>query len=242
MTQNLSYAAARVGDFDREGRDDVLLRHADTGDWIYHALDGRRAVLQCLGATRNLAWAAAGREPEMAPPTMRDYSDTEAMAVGVPSITLAPLETSEDTDYFRIELPCSGRLRTYTTGSTNTSGKLTSADGSVSERNDDSGEGSNFRLVEDVPAGRYFVRVTGYRRATGVYTLHVAFEADGAELGDDHGDTADTATRVGVPSTTSGQLEASGAVDYFRLILGRSGTLSAHTTGTTDTTAVERNS
>ena len=238
LTRNLSYAAAGIGDFDGDGRDDVLLRHATSGEWIYYALDGRRAVLQRLGATRNLAWAPPGREPGMAPPTtMLDDGDTEATAtaVDVPSIRLARLETSEDTDYFRIELPGSGRLRAYTTGSTNTSGKLTSADGSVSERNDDSGEGSNFRLVEDVPAGTYFVRVTGYRGATGVYTLHVAFEADGAEVRDDHGDTADTATGVGVPSTTSGQLEASGDVDYFRLILGRSGTLSAHTTGMTDT-------
>ena len=237
VTRNLSYALAGIGDLTGDGRDDVMLRHAASGEWIYYTLDGRRAVLQRLGATRDLAWAAAGHQREMAPPTMPDDGDTEATAtaVDVPSIRLARLETSEDTDYFRIELPGSGRLRAYTTGSTNTSGKLTSADGSVSERNDDSGEGSNFRLVEDVPAGTYFVRVTGDQGATGVYTLHVAFEADGAELGDDHGDTADTATGIGVPSTTSGELEASGDVDYFRLILGSSGTLSAHTTGATDT-------
>ena len=55
---------------------------------------------------------------------------------------------------------------------------------------------------------------------------------------DDHGDTESTATAIHVPSTTDGELEIAGDVDYFRFQLASSGALTVYTTGTTDTVGV----
>ena len=181
-----------------------------------------------------------------------DHGDTaeDATPVRVPSSTTGRLETSDDQDYFRIILDEAGSLTVRTTGSTNTSGELTRKDGTLVDDDEDSGDGSNFRIVKDVQAGTYYVRVSGDRGATGSYTLHMAFEADEPgepgepgepeepdepEVGDDHGDTADRATAVDVPSSTSGRLETSDDVDYFRIDLDRRGTLLAYTTGSVDT-------
>ena len=51
---------------------------------------------------------------------------------------------------------------------------------------------------------------------------------------DDHGDTLSGATQVSVGSMTSGRL-SEGDTDYFRVSMSGSGTLSAYTTGSTDT-------
>ena len=53
--------------------------------------------------------------------------------------------------------------------------------------------------------------------------------------GDDHGDGADTATTLSLPSRTQGVLEESDDVDVFRVWLAGRGTLSAFTQGDTDT-------
>ena len=71
------------------------------------------------------------------------------------------------------------------------------------------------------------------------WTVHVTGMTTGAVGGvDDHGNTEETATRVRVPSTASGELEAAGDVDYFSFVLESSGTLTVYTTGTTDTVGV----
>ncbi len=66
-----------------------------------------------------------------------------------------------------------------------------------------------------------------------VYAYSLDGSGDGAT--DDHGDTFADATPVAVPSTTAGELEASGDYDYFRLVVDESTTLTVETTGSTDT-------
>ena len=52
--------AARLGDFDGDGKADVLLRHAD-GSWRYHALDGASVATGArVHMTRRLEWYWAG--------------------------------------------------------------------------------------------------------------------------------------------------------------------------------------
>ena len=52
---------------------------------------------------------------------------------------------------------------------------------------------------------------------------------------DDHGDTESTATTIGVPTSTRGELEEAGDVDYFRFEVRSPGTLTVYSTGQTDT-------
>ena len=62
LTNNLAWAVAGIGDFNGDGRDDVLLRRTDNGRWYYYPLNGRRLLSGRGGAslTSNLAWAVAG--------------------------------------------------------------------------------------------------------------------------------------------------------------------------------------
>ncbi len=54
-------AGPQLGDLDADGRDDILLRAADNGSWIYYAVDESRAVLQrIVGATKNLDYRLVG--------------------------------------------------------------------------------------------------------------------------------------------------------------------------------------
>ena len=49
-----------LGDFDGDGRDDVLLRHAETGEWVFYAMDGRDGTLQTTRMTKNPSYRLAG--------------------------------------------------------------------------------------------------------------------------------------------------------------------------------------
>ena len=54
-TQNLAWDFAGIGDFDGDGRDDILIRHSEFLNWIYYEMNGTtaRAVLRRPGITRN---------------------------------------------------------------------------------------------------------------------------------------------------------------------------------------------
>ena len=62
LSANPSWTVAGIGDLNGDGRDDVLLRHADTSRWYYYPMDGRTA-LDGRGAANlsaNAAWTFAG--------------------------------------------------------------------------------------------------------------------------------------------------------------------------------------
>ena len=62
LTRNLRYNVAGIGDFDGDGRDDVMLRR-DDGAWYFYAMDGRRHISGQNGPanlTRDLRYDLAG--------------------------------------------------------------------------------------------------------------------------------------------------------------------------------------
>ena len=166
-----------------------------------------------------------------------DHGNTRAHAtrVDVNTDTAGALEQRGDVDYFRVTIPQAGTLTVETTGDTDTIGYFGGAGGRWLSRNDDREGDVNFRIVRQVNAGPYYVAVVGGegRTATGVYTFHVRFTADGAAA--DHGNTRERATRVEVNTQTGGALDRAGDVDYFRVAVPRAGRLTVETTGTTDT-------
>ena len=93
----------------------------------------------------------------------------------------AAINTYGDQDYFK--LVCDetrGSLLAYTTGSTDTEGKLLFGNGAEAAADDDGGTGTNFQLLspDDLGViGTYYVRVTGYEgNRVGSYVLKIVWE------------------------------------------------------------------
>lgn len=162
--------------------------------------------------------------------------------VVVPSVTSGSIETAGDNDWFRIDIPSSGTLKVYTTGSTNTYGYLFDWWGCHPEPllrrpsiawDGNSGQGNNFSITYQVDPGTHYIWVKHEDPAqTGNYLLHIEFS--GLD-GDDHGDWLDSATSVAINSTTSGSIETCGDYDFFIVDVTSSGTLTVYTEGNTDT-------
>ena len=117
-----------------------------------------------------------------------DHGDTpsSATALAVGSSRSGQLETGGDVDYFRVEVTASGELTVHTTGSLDTKGQLEDSAGGVLARDDDGGDGYNFRIAHVVRAGTYYIKVEGYdASATGSYTIHAS--GSGGDDGDDGG-------------------------------------------------------
>ena len=185
-------------------------------------------------------WFDPQEEPQVpvAPPEpVDDHGDTtsEATVVEPGSSTQGTIGTEDDADYFTIQVEEEGLLTVYTTGSTDTIGRLHNEEGTVDETDDDGGAELNFSLSVLVPAGTYYIEVEGYDDATGDYTLHIEFEAL-----DDHGDSPGTATRVSSSAlswtySTPGELEESDDVDVIELQILLDSHVTVYTEGDTDT-------
>ena len=158
-------------------------------------------------------------------------SDATSLSLG--SSRSGRIETGSDVDYFRVRVSGSGTLTVHTTGSLDTQGELQSSSGSILTSNDDGGSGRNFRIQRSVSAGTYYVKVVSFDSRTGNYTIHVTVSSGGGS--DDHGNTRSDATSLSLGSSRSGRIETGSDVDYFRVRVSGSGTLTVHTTGSLDT-------
>ena len=130
-----------------------------------------------------------------------DHGNSLATAtrVALPSTTTGTIYPGDDTDWFRFEASAGGVVVMESRGTVpDTGGTLFDAGGNRMVQDDSSGWGFNFRIVRTLDVDTYYLRVNSYNRGTGSYTLHL--------LGDDHGNTRSTATRVALPSTTTGTI------------------------------------
>ena len=148
-----------------------------------------------------------------------DHGNTRATAtpVAFPSTAYGRIDPEDDVDYFRFEVPAGETLVVRTTG-TGARGTLFDARGCGVVQEE------GFRIERDVDEGTYYVRIEyGPNWGGGnwdlYYTLHVGAARETDEE-DDHGNTRATATRVALPSTTSGRISADNVdatdLDYFR--------------------------
>ena len=159
---------------------------------------------------------------------------SSATRVGLPSTTAGAIDPGNDTDYFRFEVASGGAVVLESAGGLDTVGTLFDASGRRIEQNDDGAGYPNFRIERTLAAGTYYVRVHSYGTATGAYTLHLRGGGSGDDS-DRHGNTRSSATRVALPSTTTGRIDPGNDTDYFRFELSARASVVLETAGGLDT-------
>lgn len=98
--------------------------------------------------------------------TLDDHGNDCAASTNVNGDSSTPGEIEwtipDDVDYFNIELDATSVLTIYTTGSTDTRGKLYDTNCILSplQSNSDSGDGANFLISRDLAEGTYWVEVS----------------------------------------------------------------------------------
>ena len=143
----------------------------------------------------------------------------------------ASLDSSDDRDVFRIDLQGRAEVEIRSSGNTtDTQGLLTDSEGGEIATDDDSGTGMNFRFVETLDGGVYYVTATGVNGATGDYGIIARIR----RAGDDHGDTVGSSTLV-TAAELAGHLSPGTDVDAFRIDIPVAADISVRTRGPTDT-------
>ena len=109
-----------------------------------------------------------------------DIGDTRAAAaaLAIDDAQDSSIGPAGDVDYWRIAVPWRGTVVVESEGDTDTLGTLEDALGGTLAQNDDGGSGRNFRIEHQMAPGIYYVRVRGYRTATGAYTLRMSYTRD----------------------------------------------------------------
>ena len=167
-----------------------------------------------------------------APAFADDNGDTSEAAtrLGYDSALYATLETTEDVDVFRLDLQGQAEVEVYTTGDTDTFGKLLASDGTLVVEDDDTGRELNFRIRETLDGGVYYVEVSS-ALASGDYGLLARIR----KPGDDHGDTARASTPLPLNTRLAGNISPAEDVDVWRIDIPVATTLHAYTDGPADT-------
>ena len=154
-----------------------------------------------------------------------------ATPIDIGTMVAGDIETSEDDDYFSIEVPGAGTLTAMSTGMTDTLGYLYDSDGN--ELASDISTGNfNISSYKTTGTGTYYIRVRGFGGDDGEYGLIVTF------IPDDHGNTQAHATPVTSGTAVAGNIETGDDQDYFSIAVSGAGTITASTTGSTDTMGI----
>ena len=108
-----------------------------------------------------------------------DHGNTRAVAssLALDGSVAGHIAPGNDIDYFEVVVVRPGTLTVSTSGGLDTIGQLEDGVGSVIGSNDDiNNTNRNFSISEVVTVGRYYVRVTSYRNATGNYIINASFQ------------------------------------------------------------------
>ena len=136
------------------------------------------------------------------------------LALGTPYT--AVMHFSDDVHYFRIVVAQSGKLTAWTTGNTDTVGEFYNGSGGFIDQNDSDGPGDNFRIVQYVKPGTYYLKVKEYEGETGSYVVQATLEPR-----PDAGDTRETATLLALGTPYREAIHLSDDVDYFQIVVAQ---------------------
>ncbi|MDE0692114.1 MAG: pre-peptidase C-terminal domain-containing protein [Gammaproteobacteria bacterium] len=188
----------------------------------------RPSIGGLFAAVVALATGTAGADMAM-PDDGNTRATSTVIAFGIR--TEASLEHRDDVDVFRIELQGRAEIAVQSGGTTDIMAVLSDSEGETIAANDDASATSlNFRIVETLDGGVYYLTVSGSGGATGPYRVLARIQRGG----DDHGDTVGASTRI-TAMETAGSLRPAGDIDAFRIDVNAETAIVLRTKGPTDT-------
>ncbi len=147
------------------------------------------------------------------------------------------LETMGDLDVFRLDLQGRAEIEMRSSGALDTQGRLLDSEGGVLAEDDDSGTDLNFRIVETLEGGVYYVEVAS-NMDVGDYKMTARIR----RAGDDHGDTSGASTLLPIGIRNTGRIAPADDTDTFRIEVSEETGLRVSTGGPTDTIGELRDS
>ena len=162
---------------------------------------------------------------------VRSTTDSASTTLQPNDVVQSMISPAGDVDYWQFTLTESGVVTLETSGSTDTLGLLLNGIGVPLVEDDDSGASLNFQIQETLPAGTYYIRVTGYTGDVGDYTLSLDFEPDPEANFEPDSEASNIRPNDEVPAMIS----PAGDVDYWQFTLTESGVVTLETSGSTDT-------
>ncbi|MCB1670276.1 MAG: pre-peptidase C-terminal domain-containing protein [Gammaproteobacteria bacterium] len=158
-----------------------------------------------------------------------DYGNTTSTAglITPGKVALGEIETTQDTDWFAVELKGGRTYRIDLEGSSTAAGTLPDptfagiydANGMLiaNTDNDDGGEQLNSRTVFTAPSsGTYYLAAGAFAQSTGSYALRIV---DVEASVDDYGNTSSTAAVVEIGEIAKGEIESAEDRDWFSVDL-----------------------
>lgn len=114
-----------------------------------------------------------------------DHGDSPATATPIDLDEVVPgtINAYFDEDYFRLEIETAASVDIFTTGVSNTDGRLLDHDGTELARDNAEGESANFLIRRHLVPGVYYV-VVGAPRGERFYRLHTAVDAIALDVPD----------------------------------------------------------
>jgi len=152
-----------------------------------------------------------------------------ATQVNLNSTTPGVIDVPGDVDFYRIDVNATSLVRLKTESNLTTSGTL--FDASLNTISEDNSFVGDFDILHTLTPGTYFLSVGGsFATTEGNYSLTVEI------IPDDHGNSANTATAIGLNSTTAGSIDIFRDVDFFRLEITAATKVNFQTSGLVGTT------
>ena len=147
------------------------------------------------------------------------------------------LETMGDLDVFRLDLQGRAEIEMRSSGALDTQGRLLDSEGEVLAQDDDGGTDLNFRIVQTLEGGVYYVEVAS-NMDVGDYKMTARIR----RAGDDHGDTSGASTLLPIGIRNTGRIAPADDTDTFRIEVSEETGLRVSTGGPTDTIGELRDS
>ena len=155
--------------------------------------------------------------------TADDHGDFCAVATDlvVNGTATGSVNTPDDDDFFRVQVPTRGTLTSGTSLATDLDPELALFDANCQRlaENDDYGPGRNSLLSYAVDPGTYYVRVHAFNGGTtGPYAVTPVL-VPSTPANDDHGDACASATTIAPEFSAYGRISPASDRDFYRIIV-----------------------